>query len=385
MTTQIHAAGWRKLLRFTAIYGPGRTLFKAAGRLRWRALTWARAHSAPDIGLIGCGQFAFATIGYYVTRRFGRRVLTCFDIDPGAAASLAESLGVRHVAASVDALLATPGLRVVYIASNHASHSPYAVQALARGLDVYVEKPVAVSLEQLRELQAANQRSRARLFAGYNRPFSKAVRDLRATMPIDVGAGITLQCTVVGHVLTPDHWYRRPEEGTRICGNVGHWLDLFVHILGWRGLPRQLDIALNWANAAEADENLCISMVSERGDLCAILLTARAEPFEGINESIELQHGDTLCKIDDFRRMTVWRGAKVTRARYWPKDPGHRSAILQPFESDGTRDWSEVEDSTLLMLHITEMVRSRTRFASFDFKAARTCLAAPVPAGTATT
>jgi predicted dehydrogenase len=372
MTREATVSGLRKLLRFTAIYGPGRTLFKAAGRLRFRLPAWRPSATAPDIGFIGCGQFAFATIGYFLTRRFGRRVLACFDTDTRAAASLARGLGVPQVAASAEALLATPGLRLVYVASNHASHAPYAVQALGRGIDVYVEKPVAVSLRQLRALHAAVRSAGAgRLFAGYNRPFSAAMRHLRSEMPIDTGAGITLQCTVVGHVLAPDHWYRRPEEGTRICGNVGHWLDLFVHVLAWRGLPGRLDIALSWANAAEPDENLCIALTSDRCDLCSLVLTARSEPFEGINETIELQHGGTLCKIDDFRCMTLWQGARLVRRRYWPKDPGHRAAILQPFESDFVRPWHEVEDSTLLMLHITEMVRARTRFSSFDFASAR--------------
>lgn len=369
----------RKLLRFSAIYGPGRTLFKAAGRLRLRLPAWPQRRLAPDVGFIGCGQFAAATIGYFLQRRFGRRVLACFDTDATAAASLARMLGVRHVMADAAQLLGLPGLRTVYIASNHASHADYAVQALARGLDVYVEKPVAVSLPQLQALTAARQASSGRLFAGYNRPFAAAVRELRQCMPVDPAGGITLQCTVVGHVLASDHWYRRPEEGTRICGNVGHWLDLFIHVLGWRGMPGRLGIALSWADAAEPDENLSIALTSDRGDLCAIVLTARAEPFEGINETIVVQHGKTLCKIDDFRRMQLWIGEDRRSRRFWPKDPGHRLAILQPFAAQAGRAWTEVELSTLLMLHITDMVRSRQRQSTFHFDAAAAALAAGAP------
>jgi predicted dehydrogenase/glycosyltransferase involved in cell wall biosynthesis len=367
-------ASVRKVVRFIAVYGLGRTFFKVAGRLRLRVPVWRPTRVQPDIGLIGCGQFAFATIGYFITRRFGRRVLACHDINPQAAATLANGLGVRTVTASADELLTLPNLRCVYIASNHASHTPYAVQALARGLDVYVEKPVSVTLEQLGDLRSARAGSHGRLFAGYNRPFSAAVRVLRGGMPIDPAEGITLQCTVVGHLLAPDHWYRLPEEGTRICGNVGHWLDLFVHILAWRGLPTWLGVTLSWADESEPDENLCIALTSNRGDLCSIVLTARAEPFEGINETIVVQHGSTLCKIDDFRRMTLWCGPRVHRRRFWPKDPGHRGAIMQPFDDQYRRSWEEVENSSLLMLHITEMVRSGNRQSTFDFASARACL-----------
>lgn len=367
----------RKLLRFTAIYGPWRTLFKAAGRLRLGLPSLSRRRSA-DIGFIGCGQFAFATIGFFLQRRFGPRVSACYDIDADHARSLARGLRVGHVCSSVDALLDTPGLRLVYVASNHASHADYAARALERGMDVVVEKPIAVDQDQLLRLLRARVRAPGRLFAGYNRPFSAAVRELRRRTDIDPHGGISLQCFVVGHQLGAEHWYRRPEEGTRVCGNIGHWLDLFVHVLAWRGMPDRVQISINWADPAEPDDNVCIAIGSDRADLFSVMLTSRCEPFEGINESINFQHGQTICKIDDFRRMTLWQGMRLQRRRFWPKDVGHRDAILQPFAAGPGRDWHEVELSTLLMLHIADMVRRLQPHSDFSFNDSWARLAARI-------
>lgn len=356
----------RKLLRFVAIYGPSRTFFKVAGRLRLRPPGFGRTRTK-DVAFIGCGQFAFATIGYFLQRNFGPRIAACHDINDAAARSLARALRVPMVSSHADALLATPDLRTVYIASNHASHTDYAVRALRRGLDVYVEKPIAVTYDQLTRLLREQRTAPGRLFAGYNRPFSAAIRLLRAQTPIDPAGGMTLQCFVVGHQLGSDHWYRLPEEGTRVCGNVGHWLDLMVHMLAWRGMPDRLDITIAVADDNEPDDNVCVSIRSDRADLFCVLLTSRSEPFEGINETINFQHGQTICKIDDFRRMTLWQGTRVMTRRFWPKDVGHGRAILQPFASDAGRDWHEVELSTLLMLHIAEMVRQGERQSNFSF------------------
>lgn len=361
----------RKLWRFLTIYGPGRTAFKVAGRLRVRLPALGLRRPQPDIALVGCGQFGFATIGYFLQRAFGPRVAACHDVDENAARTLAHALRVDHICRSMSELLDTPGLRTVYIASNHASHTDYAVRALAHGLDVYVEKPVAVTPDQLVRLLRAQRNATGRLFAGYNRPFSGAVRWLRRQTPVDSAGGITLQCFVSGHRLGADHWYRLPEEGTRVCGNIGHWLDLMVHVLCWRGVPDGLDIALTWADDAEPDDNLNISISSDRGDLFSVTLTSRSEPFEGIREVIHFQHGATTAEIEDFRRITLWRGALRRSKRFWPKDVGHRRAILQPFKSDSPRDWQEVELSTLLMLHITAMVRRRERSSAFSFRQAR--------------
>lgn len=357
-------------MRFVGIYGLRRTLFKSAGRLRIPILSIRRNGSVRDIGIVGCGQYAFATISYFLWSSSNHRVLACFDIDESASASFARAFHAQSIASTVDDLLRTPGLRTIYVASNHASHAAYAISALSCGLDVYLEKPIAVSLEDLRRLSWARRNSSGRLFAGYNRPFSSAIGDLRREMQIDHASGMSMQCFVAGHKLHPDHWYRHPEEGTRVCGNLGHWLDLFVHILNWRGLPDRLQIALAWANPEERDDNLSVAISSDRNDVFAVMLSSRCEPFEGINESIHLQHSETTCRIDDFRRMTIWQGERRVVRRYWPKDVGHKRAIMQPFSSGPNREWREIEISSLLMLRIADMVRKGMRVSEYSLDAA---------------
>jgi len=343
-------------------------MVKAAGRLRMRVSLPTIRRPRPDIGVIGCGQFAFATIGYYLVRAFGRRIATCFDIDKAAQHSFQQAFAVANEAQDIKELLDREGLRTVYIASNHASHSRYAVEAIRRGLDVYIEKPISVTVDGLVALLRAMRGSEARVFAGYNRPFSPAIRLLRQEVTIDPMCGFSIQCFVSGHKIQADHWYRKPEEGTRVCGNMGHWLDLAVHLLMWRSMPDILKISLNVANDQEQDDNLIVAFNSDRGDVFSIMLTSTCEPFEGINETINIQHANTICKIDDFRRITIWQDERLITKRFWPKNVGHGRAILQPFQSEMKRDWQEVVMSTLLMLHITDMVRTNCRSSTFSFR-----------------
>lgn len=360
--------GLLKAFRFAGIYGWRRTIFKVAGRLRtghpwWFGRLWRTG--AQDVGLIGCGQFGLASIGYTLLTRRGRCIASCFDTDRQAAHSLAQALAVPKVAETAVELISDPGVNVVYIASTHSSHTDYALAAMAAGKIVYVEKPVSVTLQQLASLAAKRREDSIQLFAGYNRPFSGAVRDLRPWC-VDAKGPLTFSCFVSGHQLQLEHWYRDPKEGTRICGNIGHWLDLAVHLLSWKSLPDSWRIFVAWSDPKARDDDLAITLTSERGDLISIVLTARTEPFEGINETINLQWGDTIAKIDDFRCMTVWKKEKLRNYRYRPKDAGHASAIMQPF-SDMVRNFEEVEISTLLMLEIADMVIKRDRDREFSF------------------
>jgi hypothetical protein len=143
-------------------------------------------------------------------------------------------------------------------------------------------------------------------------------------------------------------------------------------------MPDRVEIALSWASEEEPDDNLTIAMSTDQGDVCSIMLTSRTEPFEGINESINLQYGATIAKIDDFRRLAVWQDSRLVRRRYWPKDVGHRMAILQPFRQQDLREWREVLASSLLMLEITDMVRSRRRTGNFSFSQALAALDARI-------
>ena len=365
------ATAIRKLARFIAIHGPGRTWYKAAGRLRIPYGLPALRTSPHRIAVIGCGQFSYATIAYFLQRSFGRCIAACYDVDANARTSFGRAMRVPRVCETAHELLGVPGLEVVYIASNHSSHADYAASALRAGIAVYVEKPIAVDFRQLVTLLAALKRGTARIFAGYNRPFSAAVRLLRRQLRIVPDQGISLQCFVSGHMIGPDHWYRRPEEGTRVCGNIGHWLDLFVHVLAWRRLPDKLEISIAWADSEERDDNVSITITTDLHDLFTVTLSSRCEPFEGINETVDFQHGDTICKIDDFRSMTIWQGARRMKRRFWPKDVGHRLAIVQPFHDEPKRDWDEVVLSTLLMLHIADMVRTGNRYSTYSFAEGR--------------
>jgi predicted dehydrogenase len=359
-----------KVWRFIGLYGWSRTVNKVMGRTRWSHWPrWVVGSAGADTSFIGCGQFAFNSLAFFLRRHRGLIFLDAYDIDQEQAKTFARYYRFQLVAPTSDALLANPALKRVYIASNHSSHTPYAIAALARNVDTYVEKPIAVRREQLVELLTAYRQSSAQLYAGYNRPYARAICLLKPYVMAQATSGaFSISYVVNGHVIPPDHWYRQPEEGSRICGNLGHWIDLMIHILAWRGLPEWFDVGVVRANPDEPDDNLLFTFTTDRHDLISLMLTARSEPFEGISEQINLQYNDLIVHIDDFRRMTLWQGRLRKRWRFSPKDVGHKRATLQPFRTDN-RDWWEVELSTLLMLHVNRLVATGALASRFLVRA----------------
>lgn len=350
-----------KIFRFFKIYGFYRTLIKVVSRtefkfLRLFFLMFFIGRKRSSLSLIGCGQFGFSTISYFLLREKGNLFLECYDLKPKRSKFTSYFFGYKH-SVNLETLFGNPKLRYIYIASDHFSHCDYAIKALNMGVEVYCEKPIIVNWEQFDRLVNAIQISTGNFFAGYNRPFSKSVQFVKEYI-INCQFPISLSCFISGHFIEANHWYREERQGTRICGNVGHWIDLMINLMSSRGeIPGNFEIAITYADKVAFDDNLVISFSTDYGDVVSIFITSRSEPFEGINETINIQCSDFICKIDDFRSIQIWKGSKHVKKKFFPKDVGHKKAILQPFSKVKERDVKEVVISSYLMLMVKDLVR----------------------------
>lgn len=353
----------RKFIRYCSIYGPGRAFYKAAGRLRGGAiflLKPRRQFIKREIGVIGNGQFAFSTLGYAIIKKFGNRFVDCFDVSKENQLSFARFFSIDSPSSSIEDFFNNKKVEQVYVASNHATHAEYAIKAIVNRKSVYVEKPLVINYEQLRDLITVKNEAPAscKLYCGFNRPFSQAIRKLRELRSQSRGP-VTLSMNVSGHSLSEQHWYRDSSEGSRICGNASHWIDLAMHILSWDSPPDQLQISIAYSHQRLSDENISLSISSPRGDLVNLVFTCRNEPYEGVYETLFFQDDVVNCTIEDFRSMLVWVGERVEKYRFSPKDAGHLNALLQPFESIELRSWRELIASNVLMLEVADMADKR--------------------------
>ena len=356
--------GLSRVIRYIKIYGVLRTFTKVVGRIRPKFKFWLILkfpfynYGGKRIGLVGCGQHAFSSIAYYLTISTNAKICFALDINTKASSSLAyifNSVDVQNEYFPNKYGVDVPDL--IYISSNHATHTNYAIQYMEYGCDVFIEKPISINMEQFYELKGAIKNSNSNVYTGYNRPHSPAIKIIKENVS-DNNLPISLSCFISGHYIPDDHWYRNSSEGTRIVANLGHWIDLSIHVLCWgTTLPEYLDVLITYSNIETPSDNISLSLVTPRHDLINMTFTSRSEPFEGVNETINFQQGDLIAKIDDFRITKIWKNNEYKKYYHWPKNNGHKATVLQPFNSAKKREWSEIELSTKLMLHIEEMVK----------------------------
>src|SRR5579871_265644 len=135
-----------------------------------------------------------------------------------------------RVYADAEALCADPDVQAVYIASPHQFHVAHVKCAAKHGKHILVEKPMALNLEDCREMIAAARQANVRLLVGHSHSFDLPY--LRARAMIKSGA--------YGHVRMinalnfTDFLYRprRPEEldtaqgGGVVFSQAAHQVDI---------------------------------------------------------------------------------------------------------------------------------------------------------------
>lgn len=203
-----------------------------------------RATATPAVlrvGLVGCGGFARFAVGQYRTLP-GVSIEAVADVNPAAAERTAADLDAAVLPAAE--VLTHPALDLVYIATPPAYHFEQAAAALSAGRHVLVEKPLATTLDQARELERlAAERGLvcvANLLERYC-PLAETVRRLRRSRLLgDLIHGLFIN-EAADEGLNPGHWFwDRSVSGGIFVEHGVHFFDL---VASWLGQGRVVSAA----------------------------------------------------------------------------------------------------------------------------------------------
>jgi predicted dehydrogenase len=324
----------KKALRYVRLYGVSRTWIKIQGQYhtakKYDALPAMPAHAnaSQHVGLIGCGNFAFSNIAYYLKNNYGRVIRGAMDVNIEKAASVFERYGLSYYTDDAEKIIADDAIDLVYIASNHASHAEYAIRALERGKNVHIEKPHVVNDDQLRRLCDAMGRSSGKVWLGFNRPGSRVGTKIKAALDSQSGAAMH-NWFIAGHEIPPDHWYFKNEEGGRVLGNLCHWTDFVYQMVPPEA---RYPISINPTRAQQSDCDICITYVFGDGTVAAITFSAKGHTFEGVRERYAAHRGNVLLAMDDFKTLTIENVEKKDTYTSLFRNHGHEANIRASYE-----------------------------------------------------
>lgn len=127
-------------------------------------------------------------------------------------------------------------INTVVIATRHNLHTTQVIQSFKSGKNVFVEKPLALKLDDLKLIdlayKKANKSHSIRLMIGFNRRFAPHIMKMKELLDAK-NSPKSVIITVNAGSIPSDHWVQDKDiGGGRIIGEGCHFIDLLCHLIG---------------------------------------------------------------------------------------------------------------------------------------------------------
>ncbi|MET9760697.1 bi-domain-containing oxidoreductase [Streptomyces sp. NPDC006372] len=274
----------------------------------------ARATRTPvRLAFVGAGNYATSMLLPHLAQRDGVELSTVVTTTALSATNAQRKFGFAKATTDLDAVLGDTSIDAVFVVTRHSSHAELTRKALLAGKSVFVEKPLALTEDELAGVLAAVEESgNDRLQVGFNRRFAPLLREARQQFGDRTGPA-SLRYLVNAGRLQHGSWYlRQGTEGSRFAGEGGHFIDTASWLL-------DADPVSVYSVATSGNEDLQVVLRYPDGSTATIsYVTTGAPGFP--KETLDLVADGKVLRLDDFVRASVygrkrWVSSRLPKAR----------------------------------------------------------------------
>jgi predicted dehydrogenase/threonine dehydrogenase-like Zn-dependent dehydrogenase len=276
-----------------------------------------------SVGFIGAGNYASSMLLPHLAHLGEVRLAHVATNRSLSAANAQRRFGFGTASTSADAVLQDASLDAIFIVTRHHTHADLVCRALETGKAVYVEKPLALSMDELqRVMKTVASTGNDRLMVGFNRRFAPMLVGMKAAFG-SASSGAVMRYLVNAGPLDSDSWYRDfGLEGSRFTGEGGHFIDT----LSWwaDSVPAEVYAV----PGAESDD--VQATVRFQNGCTGVITYVTAGNTRYPKETLDAAAGGRTARLDNFRQSTVWTGRRriSTRAR-GGQDKGQRHELAR--------------------------------------------------------
>lgn len=274
------------------------------------------------IGVIGSGNFTSSTV-MPVLKKCGIKVKYLVSASGLSSTILAKKYNVPYSTSDLDQVLTDDDVKGVIITTRHDQHANQVISALKSKKHVLVEKPLALTLEELDKIKDAYIESGMSLTVGFNRrfsPFSIKAKEL-------IGAGsksINVIATMNAGFVPSEHWVHDVSiGGGRIIGEACHYIDLINFFTGSE--VEEVMLMSGYKTSINTDDGT-IMLKYKNGSLGVLNYFSKGHKSYS-KERIEIYDNGRNIIIDNFRNMKCYGyGFSGMRKK---QDKGHQNQFAK--------------------------------------------------------
>ena len=256
------------------------------------------------VGFIGGGNFTRSVILPNMTKIKDFEFIGLATSSSTSAGQVTKKYNFKYSTTDHTRILQDPEIDLVVIATPHNTHAPFVIQALDAGKHVYVEKPLAINMEQLEEVKAAYKKNNQHIFLGFNRRYSPFAKWIKENMQMDKYPCM-IQYTVNAGPVPLDHWTQDTEVGGgRIIGECCHFIDLAVFLTGSKPMDVKTTRLGGMGETFSDTDNVLLTLSFENGSVAEILYTSLGNKTYP-KEQVKVFCNGNVGEIDNFAKAQI--------------------------------------------------------------------------------
>jgi len=214
----------------------------------------------------------------------------------------------------------------IMITTLHNTHASFVIKSLGANKHVYVEKPLALNIDELKMINSTYKKNDGSLIVGFNRNFSLLTEKV-LTLFKDIEKKI-INIRVNAGEIDKNHWIQNPKiGGGRLIGEGCHFISL-ASCIASSNISKVYSNSINFKNSEiMCNDNFNISLKFENGSIANIVYTSDGS-MAVEKEYIEIFGGGRSAKIIDFQQLELFKNdKKILNKKYSTQDKGQKQMI----------------------------------------------------------
>ncbi len=254
------------------------------------------------------------------------------------ATNVAKRYGAKYATSKMEDLISDQDIDLIFITTRHDSHASLVLKALKAGKHVFVEKPLAVNLDELKPIKDfySSEGEKPILMVGFNRRFSPFTQEIKKHTSKRINP-LFIHYRMNAGFLPPDHWVY--EQGGRLVGEACHIIDLMTFFTESEIESISIESLTPKTTYFNEADNKSIILKYKDGSVCTIEYFATGSK-EFPKEYMEVHFDEKTIVLDDYKSLKGY-GVKVKEMAASESKKGQKEELEVLFSSlkSGNQQW----------------------------------------------
>jgi len=236
--------------------------------------------------------------------------------------------GARYCTSDYPEILKDPQVGAVVIVSRNQHHAAQALAALRAGKHVFLEKPMALTVEECRELCRAVEETRLHLTVGFNRRFAPFYVEMKRALGRRTGPAV-LNCRINSPGISGSYWMADPSIGGAILGEACHFVDLMYWLLESEPVEVSAYSLPSGTQDPIGENNVAAAFRFADGSVGNLTYCTVGSRTSG-GERVEVFAPGLGAATEDFKHLSV-RAGRRKDSSFWFAQKGYQAQLASFF------------------------------------------------------